>query len=172
VFAGGWSLEAAEVVCADERIEQEDVLDLLAELVSKSLVLADESGDGAQRYRLLETVRQYARERLLAAGESEAVHQRHATYFLAFGELFDPELLYPSGLVLPTTEQLDQLEREQDNLRAALRWWIETQDVERAIQQAGLLFQVWFFRGSATEGVVWLQEILALPAALGPRAPA
>jgi predicted ATPase/DNA-binding XRE family transcriptional regulator len=164
VFAGGWSLEAAEVVCTDQRIALEDVLDLLAALVSKSLVLADEA-DGAKRYRLLETVRQYARERLVAAGEAEAVHQRHATHFLAFGEAFDPEVLYPNGLVFPTAEQLDQLQREHDNLRAALRWWIESQDVERAVKQAVLLFWVWFF-GYVTEGMAWLQEILALPSAL------
>jgi predicted ATPase/DNA-binding XRE family transcriptional regulator len=166
VFAGSWSLEAAEVVCTDQRIALEDVFDLLAELVSKSLVLAEEA-DSAKRYRLLETVRQYARERLLAAGETEAVHQRHATHFLAvFGEAFDPELLYPNGLVIPTAEQLEQLQRERDNLRAALRWWIDSQDVERAVKQAVLLFWVWFF-GYVTEGMAWLQEILALPSALG-----
>jgi len=167
VFAGGWSLEAAEVVCADERIAQGDVLDVLAQLVSKSLVLADEAGDDANRYRLLETVRQYARERLVAAGEAEAVHQRHANYFLAFGEPLEPELLYPNASVVPTGQQLGQLEHEHDNLRSALRWWIESNDVKRAISQAGVLFHVWFWRGYLTEGQAWLQEILALPAALG-----
>jgi len=165
VFAGGWSLEAAEVVCADERIAWGDVLDLLAHLISKSLVLADEAGDGTERYRLLETVRQYARERLLAAGEAEATHQRHAEYFLSFGEELDPVLIFLMSSVVPTAEQLDRLERELDNLRAALRWWIESQDVERAIKQSGILFFVWMCRGYLTEGQACLQEILALPSA-------
>lgn len=165
VFAGGWNLEAAEVVCSDQRIKEEDVLDLLAQLVSKSLVLADEAGDGAERYRLLETVRQYARERLLAAGEAEVAHQRHADYFLAFGAPLEPELMVPSRYACPQVELLDQVEREQDNLRAALRWWIESQDAERALRLAGVLFELWFWRGSLTEGRAWLSEILSLPSA-------
>jgi predicted ATPase/DNA-binding XRE family transcriptional regulator len=167
VFAGGWSLEAAEAVCSDEHIPPDDVLDLLAQLVSKSLVLADEEADSTERYRLLETVRQYARERLLAAGEAEAVHQRHAAYFLGFGDSLEPQRLYPTGTAFPTAEQLRSLEREHDNLRAALRWWIESADVERATRQAGLLFQIWFSRGHVTEGHEWLLEILSLPSAVG-----
>jgi predicted ATPase len=167
VFAGGWSLEAAEVVCADEAIAQGDVLDLLARLVSKSLVLADEGGDGAERYRLPETVRQYGRERLLAAGEAEAVHQRHANYFLVFGEPLEPELVLSGRVMFVRSELLDQLEREQDNLRAALLWWIESQDAERAIKQAVALYPIWFYRGFLTEGLAWLKEVLALPSALG-----
>ena len=166
VFAGGWSLEAAEVVCADERIEQGDILDLLAQLVSKSLVLADEGGDGAARYRLLETVRQYARERLLMAGEAKAMHLRHAEYFQAFGESLEPGVMYPRGSIIPTREVLDQLEHEQDNLRSGLRWWIESQDADQAIRQAHVLFPVWNWRGSVTEGQAWAQEILALQAAV------
>jgi non-specific serine/threonine protein kinase len=166
VFAGGWSLEAAEAVCSHEHIAPEHVLDLLAQLVSKSLVLADEDGDGTERYRMLETVRQYARERLLAAGEAEAVHRRHAAYFLAIGDPFGADQFYPNGPAWPTAKQLDQLEREHDKLRGALRWWIEADDAERAIKQAALLFFVWFFR-YVTEGYEWLREILALPSAVG-----
>jgi predicted ATPase len=84
VFAGGWGLEAAELVCAGMGIDQADVLDLLGRLVSKSLVIAEENRQGAERYRLLETVRQYARERLVAANEAEVLHERHANYFLTF----------------------------------------------------------------------------------------
>jgi len=167
VFAGGWSLEAAEAVCSDEHIAPEDTLDLLAQLVSKSLVLADEADDGTERYRLLETVRQYAGERLVVSGEAETVHQRHAAYFLELGDSLDPERLYPNGMEFPTAEQLHQLEREHDNQRAALRWWIESTDVERASRQAGLLFQIWLSRGHVTEGHEWLLEILALPSVVG-----
>jgi non-specific serine/threonine protein kinase len=170
VFAGGWSLEAAEAVCSDEEIAPEHVLDLLAQLVSKSLVLADEDAEGTERYRMLETVRQYARERLLAAGEAEALHKRHAAYFLVFGDPFGADRFYPAGATMPTAEWLRQLEREHDNLRAALRWWIESEDIERAIKQAAVLFYMWFSRGCVTEGYEWLGEILALPAAVGSQA--
>jgi non-specific serine/threonine protein kinase len=163
VFAGGWSLEAAEAVCASEPIQRGDVLDLLAQLVNKSLVLADEVGDGARRYRLLETVRQYGRERLLAAGEADAMHQRHATYFLEFGEQLEPELVFPVGHAAPTVGLLDPLEREQDNFRAALRWFIELQDCEPALALVGFVFVLWYWRGSLSECKAWLQEILELP---------
>ncbi len=163
VFAGGWSLEAAEAVCAGESIEQEDVLDLLGRLVSKSLVIAEVDPEGIERYRLLETVRQYARERLVAAAEAEMMYQRHADYFLA---LHDPdELRRAIGLLTTQAPLLDHLEREQDNFRAALRWWIESLDAERAIQQAAALYPIWFFLGSLTEGRAWLEEVLALPTA-------
>jgi non-specific serine/threonine protein kinase len=167
VFAGGWSLEAAETVCSDEHTPPEHVMDLLAQLVSKSLVLADEAGDGTERYRMLETVRQYARERLVAAGEIESVHRRYAAYFLAVGDQIGADRLYPTGLLLPSAEQRDELVREQDNLRAALRWWIKSDDAERAVKQAGFLFWVWFTQGYVMEGCEWLREILAFRSALG-----
>jgi non-specific serine/threonine protein kinase len=165
VFAAGWSLEAAEAVCGDDLIASGDVLDLLARLVSKSLVLAGEIGDGTERYRLLETVRQYARERLVATSEAEVVHQRHAQFFVALTEPLDPTRVYLDSNECPTSQLLDRLERELDNLRAALRWWLEVQDFERAIKQASVLFCVWYWRGYTTEGPVRLQEILALPSA-------
>jgi tetratricopeptide (TPR) repeat protein len=107
---------------------------------------------------------------LLAACEAEALHQRHASYFLAFGAPPDAELVDVGRFIFPAgfpAELLDQLEREQDNLRSALRWWIETGDAERAVKQADVLFPVWFRRASATEGHAWLEEILAIPSALG-----
>jgi non-specific serine/threonine protein kinase len=164
VFAGGWTVEAAEAVCAGDGIASEDVLDLLVRLVSKSLVLADESAEGAVRYRLLETVRQYARERLVAANEAESVHLRHAMYFLEFVEALNPQELLAAASLWTDRGLLDQLERELDNLRAALRWWIELQDTERAIRQADAVFPIWFLRGSITEGRGWLEELLALAA--------
>ena len=88
VFAGGWSLEAAEAVCREHRSDTESVLDLLSRLISKSLVLVEDGPDGTARYRLLETVRQYARERLVAHGGAEALYLRHAQYFLnVLGEM-------------------------------------------------------------------------------------
>ena len=106
VFAGGWTLEAAEAVCAGEGIEREEVLDLLLQLVRKSLVVAHEGSDGAERYRLLETLRQYARERLLAGGEEETLRRQHATYFLAFEEgLYRIASVRPDGYDGRTSEQ-------------------------------------------------------------------
>jgi non-specific serine/threonine protein kinase len=167
VFAGGWSLEAAEAVCAGERIQHVDVLELLAQLVSKSLVVADEGGDGAKRYRLLETVRQYARERLQAAGEPAVMYQRHAMYFLEVGKHLEPQQVWPIGRIFPTVEVLDQLEREQDNMRTALRWVIDSQDGQHALEFVRLWLIHWFWRGSLAEGRAWLQETLELPFARG-----
>jgi non-specific serine/threonine protein kinase len=167
VFAGGWSLEAAEAVCAAKPIQQEDVLDLLAQLVSKSLVLADELAEGARRYRLLETVRQYGRVRLLAAGEADAMHQRHAAYFLKFGEQLEAVQLWPIGHFIPNMELLDQVEHEQDNFRIALRWFLELQDGESALAVVGFLFALWYWRGSLSECKARLRDILELPLAHG-----
>src|SRR5262249_34714934 len=89
VFAGGWTLEAAEAVCAGEGIEAWEVLELLTSLVDKSLVLCDASA-GAGRYWLLETIRQYSRERLLEAGEGEAARGRHLAFFLQLAETAEP----------------------------------------------------------------------------------
>ena len=93
VFAGGWTLEAAETVCAGEGIEEGEVMDLLASLVDKSLVLVTEQRDGEARYRLLETVRQYAREKLEGSGEAGEVRRRHAAWFLALAEEAGPLMM-------------------------------------------------------------------------------
>jgi non-specific serine/threonine protein kinase len=170
VFAGGWSLEAAEVICADEQIGDGDVVDMLAQLVNKSLVIADAAGDGRERYGMLETVRQYALEQLVAEGETELMRRRHAQYFMKLSEQLDTEVVLLGELVLATGEQLDYIEIEQDNLRTALRWWIDSQDAGQAIRQACLLWQFWFFRGSVTEGHTWLLQALALPPASGSHA--
>ena len=164
VFAGGWSLEAAEAVCAGTQVGDEDVLNLVGRLVSKSLVVAEEQPDGTERYRLLETVREYAREQLVDAVATETVHQQHADYFLAFAQALDPEELRERSLLI-TSALLDRLEREQDNLRAALRWWIASMDADRALKQVAALFPIWYFHGSLGEGQAWLEELLALPAA-------
>ena len=159
VFAGGWTLEAAEAVCAGAGIERHDVLDLLLCLVRKSLVVAEEGGDGAERYRLLETLRQYAHERLLAAGEAETVHERHACCYLALAEEVGPSMYdWAAGAV-------DRLLTEHDNLRAAMRWFSESNAVEQAVRLGGQLWGVWVFAGYLTEGRAQLRTLLALPSA-------
>ena len=149
VFAGGWTLEAAEAMG-----EGIDVLDVLAQLVNKSLVLVDEQGDEA-RYRLLETIRQYAREKLLEAGESEGARNRHLAFFLHFAETSEPKLLGRDMIDI-----LDQWELEQDNLRAAMEWALET-DPLAALRLAAALRMFWGRRVSMMEGLDWARTALA-----------
>jgi predicted ATPase len=120
VFAGGWTLEAAEEVCSGEGIEQDDVLDILSKLVDKSLVVAEAwpiSVEGELRYRMLEPIRQYCQERLAESGEADATRDRHAASFLALAEKAGPELRGPRQVLW-----LKRLDTEQNNVRAALAW--------------------------------------------------
>jgi non-specific serine/threonine protein kinase len=154
VFAGGWTLEAAEAICADASLEAWQVLDLLTRLVDKSLVLLDDGGEAA-RYRLLETVRQYARERLAETDEGTAVRDRHRDWCLALAERVAPGLMGSEQAAL-----LGQLDAEGDNLRAALTW-CQAGDVELGLSLATALYRYWFYRGRAVEGVQWLEAFLA-----------
>jgi non-specific serine/threonine protein kinase len=158
VFAGGWTLGAAEAVCMGENVEAWEVLDLLTSLVDKSLVPYDEQG-GEGRYRLLETVRQYARDRLLDSGEAAAVWARHCDWCLTLAEQAEEGL--------HTTSQkawLDRLEREHDNLRAALGW-CSSDGPEAGLRLGGALREFWWVRGYHMEGREHLAALLALPGA-------
>ncbi len=189
VFAGGWTLEAAEAVCVDEgvgdrvsgvgggtaphpspRPEGEgiprltpdtrhltpvlaaDVLDLLGALVDKSLVVVDNGAGGMERFRLLETLREYAMEKLVAGGESEAIHQRHAEYYQALASatplhrLQDPVRL--------------KLVVEYDNMRAGLRWLADAGDWERCLRLIGTLGSEWVLHGYLSETVPWIEFVL------------
>jgi predicted ATPase len=160
VFSGGFTLEAAEAVCAGDGIEEDEVLELLSHLVDKSLVLAAE-GDGEARYRLLETMRQYAGEKLDdSAEEAAGTKRRHAGFFLKLAEEAEPAMLGP-------TQQawVGRLEREHDNFRAALGWLREEGEVELGLRLAGALGRFWFFRGYYTEGRAWLEAFLGPPGA-------
>jgi non-specific serine/threonine protein kinase len=161
VFSGGWSLEAAEGVCS-EGLPQEEVLDLLTGLVDKSLVLVEDPG-AATRYRLLETMRQYAGEKLRAAGEAEAVRDRHRDWYLGLAEQAKPELIGPKQVAW-----LDRLERERDNLRAALEWALERGPVELTLRLAGAVWRLWFVRANPGEGPEWMLRVLAMPGAGAP----
>jgi predicted ATPase/DNA-binding SARP family transcriptional activator/DNA-binding NarL/FixJ family response regulator len=157
VFAGGWTLEAAEEVGADGSIEGSDVLDLLGRLVDKSLVVAEAEAQGAVRYRMLEPIRQYARERLEESEEAEAIQRRHAEFFLALAEEAEPEVEGPQQAA-----RLERLEAEHDNLRAALSWSLERgEEAELGLRVAGALGQFWYLRGYLGEGRRWLEEALA-----------
>lgn len=157
VFAGGCTLEAAEAVCAGEEVEAEEVLDLMMQLVNKSLVISEREQGQEARYRMLETIRQYARERLLQAGNDKQVRDRHFAFFLQLAEQAEP---YVRGPQLPA--YLDQLEAEHDNLRTALEWSLaQTEDTEASLRLAGALFSFWEQRGYVSEGRAWMARVLA-----------
>ena len=155
VFAGGWTLAAAEAACPGDGLEPDDVFELLAQLVTKSLVTAQEQGWQA-RYRLLEPVRQYAQEQLQAAGEEAQLRERHARFFLALVEEWEP---------VPWRDDhaaaLARLEADHDNLRAALRWALEAGEAAMALRLAGALWRYWSVRGHLQEGQAWLAAALA-----------
>jgi non-specific serine/threonine protein kinase len=156
VFAGGFTLEAVEGVCAGEEIDETEVIDLLATLVDRSLVVRDEQ-DGESRYRLLETIRVYAGRRLAETSAGETLHRRHVEWYLALTEQLDPA---------STSSQdawLGQLALEEDNLRAALAWCV-AHDPGSGLRLAGSLWRHWDSRGFLTEGARWLEGLLA-PAA-------
>jgi predicted ATPase/DNA-binding SARP family transcriptional activator len=173
VFAGGWTVEAAEAICAGESIAARDVFPLLSRLVEKSLVEARPRGEQG-RFRLLQTPQQYSRERLLEAGESSRVQERHLYHFLGLVEAAQPHL----GYFLSATDMdlwLARLEAEYDNLRAAVRWSLEKGNRSPAATEAGLrlasnLHWLWFARGHFTEGRAWLERLLATSSEVQPAA--
>jgi predicted ATPase/DNA-binding CsgD family transcriptional regulator len=156
VFAGEWTLQAAEEVCSGDDIGRNGVLDLLSSLVDKSLVLAETGGGGAARYRMLEPVRQYARERLEESGERGRVRNGHAAFFLALAEEAEPALMGARQDVW-----LERLEREHDNIRAALSWALESGAVEVGLRLAGALGEFWYMRGHLGEARRWLEATLS-----------
>ena len=147
VFAGGWTLEAAEAVCAEDEFDGAEVLELVGRLVDKSLVVMEERL-GRARYNLLEPIRQYAWERLVGAGTERvaAARQRHLAWYLGLAEDSDTFLTWT-----PQHPGLTQLQAEHDNLRAALAWSLET-DPEGAVRLAGCLAEFWRRGGHLGEG--------------------
>jgi predicted ATPase/class 3 adenylate cyclase len=153
VFAGGFTLEAACAVTGDADMEEVAVLDGLGSLVAKSMVIA--AGSGASvRYRLLETLRQYSRDRLAATGDAPTVRDRHARYFLAFGEALLPTFLGPDQV-----DAFDRLSIEMDNVRTAFNWLLETGDPAAALGLLG------FFVGFSDTGELLRLREAALAAA-------
>jgi predicted ATPase/transcriptional regulator with XRE-family HTH domain/tetratricopeptide (TPR) repeat protein len=172
VFAGGCTLEAAEVVGAlpagaqDPGAQDHDaapvpdtsVLDCAASLIDKSLLRRnDQASSAAPHLRMLETIRDYALERLEDSGEEAAVRRQHATYFLSLAGQAAAKLHGPSR-----TTWLNRLEDEHDNLRAALRWAREHREVRVGLRLAVALEQFWELRGYLSEGARWLAELLAI----------
>jgi len=164
VFAGGWVLEAAEQVCSDREkpdrqnaplLPSEQILDLLGQLIDKSLIQIEQIPADEPRYRMLETVRQFARERLVESGGAEDLHERHLDYFLALALQAEPHLRTREA-----RRWLDRLDREMDNLRQGLEWSLYG-SVEKGLLLASALLWFWHTRNHRAEGVEWLNRLLA-----------
>ena len=152
-FLGGFGLDSAQTVAGGGGVQRYQVLDQLTLLVDKSLVVADDSR-GRTRYRLLETVRQYALEKLGESGEADAVRSRHRDYYTALAALLDA----PAGT--DYEQRLDQAETEIDNLRAAFGWSRENSEIELALALASSLQPLWEARGRGREGLAWFDAVL------------
>ena len=161
VFTGGWTLESAEAVCDPEELGL-DTLDGLASLVDKSLIRRVEPPGRPSRFSMLETIREFAQERLEASGDLEPVRRRHAQHFLRLAGEAEPHLTGADQ-----GEWLDRCDTEHANIRAALRWAIDRGDAGPAQAAAGALWRFWQQRGHLAEGRRWLQEVLAMPSGQG-----
>lgn len=161
VFVGGCSLDAAEYVAGQPlSLEFGEVLDGIAALVDNSLVRQGESADGEPRFRMLETIREYALDRLAEAGDLDEARRRHLDRYLQLAETAEPELTRAGQAVW-----LERLVEENDNIRAALAWSFDSGNVELGLRLAGALVRYWSYRGLVTEGRRWLSG--ALEAASG-----
>jgi predicted ATPase/class 3 adenylate cyclase len=157
VFVGGCTLEAVEAVCHAEGYLSMDVVDGLAALVDQSLLQQVEGPDDEPRFVMLETIREYALERLAEQGEAETLQERHAAYYLVLAEHAAPQLTH--------TEQklwLNRLERDHDNLRAALGWFLERGEAESGWRLVGALGHFWYALGYWTEGRQWCEKALSI----------
>jgi predicted ATPase len=171
VFVGGFTLEAAEAVCGELKIvnatsrnasqqppslnSQFSILNLLTSLVDQSLVQQDDRPGSEPRFSMLETIREYALERLGVSGETEAVRRCHTNYFLALVEQAESELE-----TAQSATWLTRLEAEHDNLRAALQWTLERAETVIALRLVGVLWRFWQIRGHLSEGRAWLGRVL------------
>jgi predicted ATPase/transcriptional regulator with XRE-family HTH domain len=160
VFAGGCTLEAAEIVCAVRDTSGGgggDVLEGLRSLVEQSLLRPEAGPEDEPRFGMLETIREYAGAQLEASGEAEETRHRHAIYYLSRAEAAAPELTGPEQVVW-----LERLERDLDNLRAALGWAQERGEAETGLRLAAATWRYWAARGHLREGRAWLEGLLAL----------
>ncbi len=179
VFAGGCSLDAAEAVCATTHqraktktkslmpqpvvLERSEIIDLLSHLADKSLIVV-EVRNAEARYHLLETIRHYSREKLVAAGEAEVIQQQHAEYFMTLVETAEPGIQSAHQKLW-----LDRLETELDNIRAVLTWSLaEPEAVEVGLRMVGPLYWLWVYRNYFAEGHRWAMAFLQVEARTQP----
>ena len=184
IFAGGWTLEAAEQICKDEVkrkdevrsmnyeenkgslhnsdfiLHPSDVLDLLAQLINKSLVVVDANEGAETRYHLLETIRQYAREKLVQIGDEDRARDHHLDYFMQFAERVEPEFTGPDQVMW-----MERLEVELDNIYTALEWSLH-RDVQMGLRLASALRWFWVTRDYLRAGSERLSQLLTSPQAL------
>src|SRR5215469_10854629 len=156
VFSGGASLDAAEQVCGGNSAERGEVLDLLTALTEKSLLLTE--GDGAPRYRMLDTIKEYARDRLAEAGESDLARHAHLAYFTGLAEAADPHLRRAEQL-----EWLATLEAEHDNIAVALRGALAAGEAQGAMRLAAATGWYWWLGGHKAEGIELITAAASTP---------
>jgi predicted ATPase/class 3 adenylate cyclase len=156
VFSDGCALEAVEAICDTVGDLFIDVLEGLSSLLDKSLLRQTERAEEEPRFVMLETIREYARERLEVSGEAEEIRRVHAEYFLALAEQGASEQHGPEETVW-----LERLDLEHDNMRAALSWMLESEEAEPGLRLSGALWRFWWMRGHYSEGRRWLEEALA-----------
>jgi len=157
IFDASFSLDAAEGICREEGMTSDRTLDLLASLVDKSLVLAETTGRAEARYRLLETIHEYALEKLKEAGEFKRLRNRHLDFFVVRTEEIVSKMQsssYPSLW-------LNWLDGELDNIRLALDWALESGQIESGLRLVITLFDFWISHGSISEGRNWYERFLA-----------
>jgi predicted ATPase/class 3 adenylate cyclase len=154
VFVGGWTVDAAAAICNADGMFPMDILDGLESLLDKSLLRQLEDAQGEPRFRRLETIREYALERLLASGEADVLRNHHARYFLRVAEEIEPGLSSNDD-----GPGLTRLEIEHDNLRAALKWSLARGDVDLCARLTSTLWPFWERRGYFSEGRGWLERV-------------
>jgi non-specific serine/threonine protein kinase len=164
VFTGGWTLEAAEAVCAGAGIDARHIVGLLDALLGKSLIETQRNIDGEPRYRFLDVIRRYAAERLAASAEDPELYRRHADWYQALAVEGESHLFGPRS-----HHWLRKLELERDNVRTALRWLVDSGDIEAALQLAASFWRFWSRLGYASEGLSWARRLLELPSNTSPR---
>jgi len=159
VFAGGWTLDAAEAVCATADLPADDVFDRLHALVDSSLVRPQPASEGEPRFTMLSTIREYADARLIESGEADALHltRRHCDWFLELAERALPELWGAAQ-----ASWLGRLDAEYPNLRAAMAWALERREAEIALRFGGAMWRFWVMRGPLGEGLDYLRAALGL----------
>ncbi|CAG0961538.1 partial Putative HTH-type transcriptional regulator, partial [Anaerolineae bacterium] len=155
VFAGGFTIEAVETICSDDDLEAAQVLDVLTELVDKSMLIADTTGRAEARYRMLETIREYAHEKSNEVNETQLMRARHLEFYVKLAEEAEPKLKGPEA-----KDWMDRLEIEYDNIRAVFEYAMAN-DVESAVCLVWSLVMFWVRRGYLIEGRNVLTQLLA-----------
>jgi predicted ATPase/class 3 adenylate cyclase len=157
IFSGGWSLEAVEAICLGEGIDPDNIFDLMARLVDRSMVIAEEQEE-QPRYRLLETLRQYASQALQESGQQAYWYGRHLEYYLNVAEEVEPQLRSSEDIL-----GVQQLTRENDNLRTAFETAVQGQNTKAMLRLSGALYYFWYRIGRIQEGMNQTLQAIQMP---------